>query len=80
MLDWLSRFNENRDGTFRDQAEQRVLWNIDAALESSLAAPLDPQTTDLWRIPVRPTRGCGAGASARRGRVTSAEPAFANVP
>ncbi len=43
LFDWLGRFNESGDGTFRDQAEQRVLWDIQAALESSLVAPLDPQ-------------------------------------
>jgi hypothetical protein len=43
LFDWLSRFNESGDATFRDQAEQRVLWDIEAALESNLVAPLDPQ-------------------------------------
>ena len=47
MFDWLSRFNESGDGTFRDQAEQRVLWDVHAALESSLVAPLDPQYDQL---------------------------------
>ena len=39
LFDWIGRFNENGDGTFRDQAEQRVLWNIEARLERSLVAP-----------------------------------------
>jgi hypothetical protein len=43
LFEWLSRFNENGDATFRDQAEQRVLWDVHAALESNLVAPLDPQ-------------------------------------
>jgi hypothetical protein len=43
VFDWLSRFNESGDGTFHDQAEQRVLWDIEGALESNLVAPLDPQ-------------------------------------
>jgi hypothetical protein len=43
LFDWLSRFNESGDGTFRDQAEQRVLWDMHGALESNLVAPLDPQ-------------------------------------
>src|SRR4051794_27013887 len=42
VFEWLSRFNESGDGTFRDQAEQRVLWDIEASLESTLVAPLDP--------------------------------------
>lgn len=43
VFEWLSRFNESGDSTFRDQAEQRVLWGIEAALESNLVASLDPQ-------------------------------------
>ena len=42
---WLSRFNsqelENGDvRIFEDQAEQRVLWDIECMLERQLAAPL----------------------------------------
>lgn len=40
LFDWLSRFNQNHDSKFEDQAEQRVLWDIEAALESLLAEPL----------------------------------------
>jgi hypothetical protein len=43
VFEWLSRFTESGDGTFRDQAEQRVLWDIHAVLESNLVAPFDPQ-------------------------------------
>ena len=43
LFEWLSRFDDSGDGTFRDQAEQRVLWDIHAALESNLVAILDPQ-------------------------------------
>jgi hypothetical protein len=39
--DWLSRFNAESH-RFRDQAEQRVLWNIEASLESVLVEPFDP--------------------------------------
>jgi hypothetical protein len=41
LHDWLSRFNES-DPHFDDQAEQRVLWNLEALLEKYLAAPLAP--------------------------------------
>jgi hypothetical protein len=41
LFDWIGRFNEDGDGTFRDQAEQRVLWNIEARLEKSLVSPFD---------------------------------------
>ena len=43
LFDWLSRFNAIGDGTFRDQAEQRVLWDVEAVLESNLVAPFDAQ-------------------------------------
>lgn len=36
---WLSRFNTTQNSDFEDQAEQRVLWNIEASLESLLQAP-----------------------------------------
>jgi prepilin signal peptidase PulO-like enzyme (type II secretory pathway) len=39
LFDWIGRFNENGDGAFRDQAEQRVLWDIEARLEKALVAP-----------------------------------------
>jgi hypothetical protein len=35
----LSNFNDG-DPRFEDQAEQRVLWNLQAALERHLVAPL----------------------------------------
>lgn len=34
LLNWLFRFNEAENGElFEDQAEQRVLWDIEAVLE-----------------------------------------------
>jgi hypothetical protein len=60
VFDWLSRFNESGDGTFRDQAEQRVLWDIHAALESSLAAPLDSQYDLLLAAARKQVRDAGA--------------------
>lgn len=39
LFDWIRRFNESGDGTLHDQAEQRVLWDIEAMLEKSLVAP-----------------------------------------
>jgi hypothetical protein len=38
LHDWLSRFNGSNP-TFDDQAEQRVLWNLEARLEAKLVAP-----------------------------------------
>lgn len=39
LFDWLSRFNRSANESFSDQAEQRVLWDLEAALESHLAEP-----------------------------------------
>jgi hypothetical protein len=40
LFDLLARFNkiENKE-LFEDQAEQRVLWNLEASLEKLLTAP-----------------------------------------
>lgn len=39
LFEWLSRFNQRDDVEFADQAEQRVLWDIEATLETKLAEP-----------------------------------------
>jgi hypothetical protein len=41
LFEWLTQLNK-AEGEFADQAEQRVLWDLQAQLESSLAAPLRP--------------------------------------
>lgn len=41
LFDWLRRFNHSEAKTFEDQAEQRVLWDIEAMLEASLVEPLN---------------------------------------
>lgn len=46
LFEWLHRFN-SEDQTFEDQAEQRVLWDIEAMLESELVEPLDPKYAEL---------------------------------
>jgi len=40
LFEFLARFNEkdNKD-TFEDQAEQRVLWDIECVLEKQLSEP-----------------------------------------
>ena len=41
LFEFLSRFNENDAfDKFEDQAEQRVLWNIECVLEKELSEPL----------------------------------------
>jgi hypothetical protein len=42
FIDWLWRFNKQGGHTFEDQAEQRVLWNIEARMEKKMVAPLRP--------------------------------------
>ncbi len=40
LLDWLARMHERDELSFADQAERRVLWDLEAMLESALAEPL----------------------------------------
>ena len=39
LFDWLKRFNEKEHQDFEDQSEERILWDLEALLERSLAAP-----------------------------------------
>lgn len=36
---WVARFNRAEDNRFEDQAEQRVLWNLEVLLEKSQTEP-----------------------------------------
>ncbi len=47
LFEWLSRFSETGDLAFVHQAEQRVLWDIEAVLESQLVEPLAPDYESL---------------------------------
>lgn len=40
LFEWLDVLNQRDDISFVDQAEQRVLWDIQAALEGALVQPL----------------------------------------
>jgi hypothetical protein len=40
LYDWLARFNQRADTDFADQAEERVLFDLEALLEKALVAPL----------------------------------------
>ena len=40
LFEWVSRFNKTRTPAFEDQAEERVLWDLEARLESELVEPL----------------------------------------
>lgn len=41
FFEWLARFNKADDARFEDQAEQRVLWDIEAMLETTLVEPFE---------------------------------------
>lgn len=47
FFDWLTRFNKTDEAKFEDQAEQRVLWDIEAMLESVLTDPFEPNYDQL---------------------------------
>ena len=40
LYDWLTRFNQRTETGFVDQAEERVLFDLEALLEKALVAPL----------------------------------------
>ncbi|MBN9295195.1 MAG: hypothetical protein J0G96_14555 [Flavobacteriia bacterium] len=48
LLNWLFRFNET-DNTvfFEDQAEERVLWDIEAALEKTMPETFSDNYSEL---------------------------------
>jgi len=48
LFDFLGRFNaQEHINIFEDQAEQRILWDIEAQMEQALVDPLKPNYTDL---------------------------------
>ena len=52
LFEFLARFNENepdRPDIFEDQAERRVLWNIECLLQEQLAEPFRLDYIDLLR-------------------------------
>ena len=48
FFDWLSRFNRQTTN-FEDQAEQRVLWDLEAMLESVLSEPFESDYSEILR-------------------------------
>jgi len=46
LFEWLSRFNAG-EHEFADQAEQRILWDLESMLESRLVAPFKPDYNAL---------------------------------
>lgn len=49
LFDFLSRYSDSDELSIQDQSEQRVLWDIQARLESVLTEHLDPQYTTILR-------------------------------
>lgn len=59
LYEWVRRFNKRVDVSFGDQAEQRVLWDIEALLETLLEEPFSDEYEALL--------------AAARGRIRDAE-------
>jgi hypothetical protein len=47
FFEWLTRFNKADDARFEDQAEQRVLWDMEAMLETALVEPFESNYGEL---------------------------------
>jgi hypothetical protein len=48
LFDWLGRFNADPRGVlFEDQAEERVLWDLEATLERVLVEPFAANYREL---------------------------------
>ena len=54
LFEWIKRFNEQEDEDFEDQAEERVLWDIEAILEKALVEPFE-QDYDRLLVEARAT-------------------------
>lgn len=47
LYDWLTRFNQRDSVDFADQAEERVLFDLEAMLEKTLVAPMQSNYAEL---------------------------------
>jgi hypothetical protein len=47
LFEWLSRNENQLEGMFQDHAEQRVLRDVEAALERTLVEPFKPNYDEL---------------------------------
>ena len=47
LYDWLARFNQRDSADFADQAEECVLFDLEAMLEKTLVAPLQSNYAEL---------------------------------
>jgi asparagine synthetase B (glutamine-hydrolysing) len=49
LFEWIKRFNEKENQEFEDQAEERVLWNLEAMLEKNLKTPFEEEYKKLLK-------------------------------
>lgn len=57
LADWLARTNRTEQPAgFEDQAEQRALWDLEAALESQLPEVFAPDYKERLRVARSATR------------------------
>ena len=47
LYDWLTRFNQRAEADFADQAEERILFDLEAMLEKALAASVQSDYADV---------------------------------
>jgi hypothetical protein len=47
FFEWLSNFKATEGRRFEDQAEERVPWDIEAMVESTLVEPFDARYEEL---------------------------------
>lgn len=58
LYDFLYRSNQNNTIVFEDQAEQRVLWNLQTELEKHLLEPSFPNYLELVEEARNRVRNC----------------------
>lgn len=48
LFEWLSNFNKKeKQLIFEDQAEEKVLWDLECSLETVLSSPFSPNYTNI---------------------------------
>jgi len=48
LLDWLSRMNEGENADlFQDQAEERVLWDMEALIEKAISETFESNYAEI---------------------------------
>lgn len=59
LFDLLARVDSEGCGLIADEADQQVLWRMEAQLEKALTEPLEPKYRDLLADARRRIRGVG---------------------